>query len=790
MENSSSLSLKTRYTELCIGDFGKYTSIKVCGNEILSNGAKNVISICSGGEVFSPDKMTVSDDVMTFAFSAGQRTEKVDVRFCESEVSVTYEVVAVTKSISAVVFGPLEVNISDIVGDVVGVAQGGDVAFGAQSLNIKTIAGVPEEYADKFAKNIHYQTSNIDVSVGNIDEASRAAARTDNGCVLHLMCKRRDEIEYLDVMNAKKAMVLPLLSGDEDSKIAGAKISLFGCARADALARIGEIEVEHDLPHPLFEGEWGKTSRAAMKSYLISNFGADDWDFVMDKIKKAGWEYMYQEGPYEDWGHFTLDRNAFPGGDAQMKQLVAKARNNGINVGTHTLSNFLTTNDAFVTPTPSRHLLKQCELVLIYDVDFQSDELIFAPSDFFSYPLSLNGIQIGDEIIRYTKAEEIDGETHLTGCTRGAFGTAASAHTTDEIAYRLWDYPYNVFFPDIELQDEFADRIASLYNDTGLAQISFDGLEGCTYTGHGQYAVNRFVDRVYKKWDHNVLNDSSRLDHWTWHMSTRMNWGEPWGESMRTGQVESRIKNQDFFRRNLFPRMLGWFLLRLAERKFEASTLEDLEWSLSESAGFDAGYGMTIRVNTLKKHGQIDAFLEAIKNWDALRLSESFTNEQKELFKDPKTEWHLEKISDDKFELYPMMISKPFICDLAEMQPGQGGGADWSLENGFESKLYLRLRVTGDGAIKNPSIYTQSGCVTFNCTIEDSQYLLYSQSGVSVVTDKNYNVISDAPVTGEVTLTKGTNAVSFACDHAKDDTPEVSVRFITYGDPEIVNKKK
>ena len=789
MENTHSLLLKTRDTEISIDGSGKYSSIKVRGNEILSNGARNVVSVCAGENIYSPDKMTVADGTMTFDFTADGQAASVGLHFNESDISVSYEVVSVTDNVSAVVFGPLEVSIADVIGDVVGVAQGADIVFGTQSLNIKTIAGVPDEYADKFAQTVQYLTNSINVSVGNIAEASRAAARTDNGCVLHLMCKRRDVIEYLDVANAKKAMVLPLPAGDENAKITGAKVALFGCAKSDALSRIGEIEVEHGLPHPLFDGEWGKTARAAMKSYLISNFGADDWDFVIDKVKCAGWEYMYQEGPYEDWGHFTLSQNSFPGGDAQMKELVAKSRANGINVGTHTLSNFTTTNDAYVTPVPSANLLKQCPLTLIYNVDNAADEFVFAHSDLFQYPLSLNAVQIGDELIRYTKAEDKAGNIYLTGCTRGAFGTSAVSHSTDEKAYRMWDHPYNVFFPDIELQDKFADRIADLYNETGLAQISFDGLEGCTYTGHGQYAVNRFVDRIYKKWDHNVLNDSSRLDHWTWHMSTRMNWGEPWGEAMRTGQVESRIKNQDFFRRNLFPRMLGWFLLRLAERKFEASTLEDLEWSLSESAGFDAGYGMTIRVNTLKNHGQIDAFLDAIKNWDALRLSDSFSDELKEQLKDPKTEWHLEKITDSEFALYPMMISKPYICDLSEMQPGQGGGADWSIDNDFESKLYLRLRVTGDGAISNPSIFTQNGRVTFGCTVEDSQYLLYSNDGKAYVTDKNYNNISEATVTGDITLAEGTSAISFVCEHDRDDTPEVAVRFITYGYPETVVRK-
>ena len=42
---------------------------------------------------------------------------------------------------------------------------------------------------------------------------------------------------------------------------------------------------------------------------------------------------------------------------------------------------------------------------------------------------------------------------------------------------------------------------------------------------------------------------------------------------MRTEQMANKIKNQNFFQRNLFPRMFG-----------------GCGGSLSEAAGFDAGY--------------------------------------------------------------------------------------------------------------------------------------------------------------------------------------------------------
>jgi len=341
----------------------------------------------------------------------------------------------------------------------------------------------------------------------------------------------------------------------------------------------------------------------------------------------------------------------------------------------------------------------------------------------------------------------------------------------------------------LELQDEFSDRIIELFNKTGLSQISFDGLEGCDYTGQDEYAHTRFSVRCFNGWDHTVINDASGLHHFTWHMNTRMNWGEPWGEAMRTGQVEYRIKNQHFFRRNLFPRMLGWFLIRLAEKKFECSTLEDLEWALSESAGFDAGYGMTIGVPTLHLHGQMDKLLSAIKYWDTLRLADAFTEEQKEELKNPATEWHLEKEDENIYLLYPMEISKPYTCNLAEMQPGQPGGSDWSVTNIMEEGFSIRLYNEGEGSIKNPAFKTVGGTIKFSCTVGENQYLLYSFDGKAELTNKNFAPIENVAVSGSAALPKGTSALAFSCERAKYETPEISVRFITRGSPErIVNK--
>jgi len=778
--------LKTANTLVNINDKGFYTSIKVLGKEILSTGNYPVISATKDGKIILPKSLQVSGNKFTLKMEDGNT---IVLNVTQNPEYIVYEVAGISSAYKVIVFGPVKVNIHEVVGEIVGVAQQEDIAFGMQSLHIKTNGGIPYEVAEAYSKLFNYTGENTNLSVASIPFYNLAAVNAKDGTVFQLSSRNRGSVEYRKVQQIPNSLTLPVEGSD--ANIVGSKMVLFGDKRSQILHKIGQIEVEQGLPHPLINGEWDKVSRSAMRSYLISDFSEKEADFILDKAKKAGFKNIYHTDAFETWGHFKWKPSFVADGDEGVKRFVAKANSEGIDVGVHTLTNFLTTNDAYVTPIPSKNLLKQGVLTLLADLNNEQTTLEIAKSTLFDMPLTLNTLQIGDELIKFGKFVVVGDKMILTDCTRGAFGTQKLAHKKSEPLYRLWDYPYNTLFPDLKLQDEFATRLAEIFNKTGIKQISFDGLEGSMYTGQDYYATARFIKTFYDKLTDksNLLNDASRLDHFLWHIHTRMNWGEPWGEEMRKGQVENRIKNQEYFKRNLFPRMLGWFLVRLADRKFETTSLEDLEWALSESAGFDSGYAMSINSKTLHNHGQMDKLLDAMKNWDALRLSGSFTEEQKVKLKNPETEWHLEKKDETNFLLYPLFISKHFRCDLSEMQPGQPGGADWSWSSPTESSFALRLKVEGEGAISNPSFTTPKGVIKITGKISSGQYLLLDHAGNALLTDKNYQTIATLAVQGKAFLPAGSSAVAFACEVDKDSSPEVVVRYITKGVPEEVKKK-
>ena len=779
---AQSVRLKTKSTEILVNQKGYFSSVQVDKKEILGSGEYPLLTIGMGHQLLVPVNMVSNDSILRLRLSDG---EEVVLRYRQSDVCITLEVKDIPQQYETLIYGPLGVNIHEVVGDVVGVAQGQGVAFGFQALDIKTNGGIPEEYGALVTRHYGYTGKKAQLSVANIADYRLAATDTGDGAVFQFSVRKRDKEEYRSALQFKKSLALPVEG--EDGMIKGSKIAMFGCRQEDALARIGEIELEQGLPHPLFNGEWGKTSRAAMKSYLISDFSENNLDMVLDKAEMAGFKYIYHSGPFSDWGHFNWNSSFTRDGDEGVKRMVDKAKAKDINMGVHTLSNFITTNDSYVTPVPSKHLQKQGVLTLKEDITESQTDIRIQKNDLFEIPLSLNTLQIDDELIIYNKVEKEADFFLLKECKRGAFKTKASSHSSKTPLFKLSDHAYKVFFPDLALQDTLADRIAGLMNKTGLSQISFDGLEGCSYTGHDEYATSRFVTRCYTPFDHNVINDASRLNHNLWHIHTRMNWGEPWGEAMRTGQVANRIKNQDFFQRNLFPRMLGWFLIRLADRKFECSTLEDVEWALSEAAGFDAGYAMTINTATLNRHGQIDQLLQAIKHWDRLREAQAFTEEQKQRLKDPQTEWHLQAVDERNYQLYPLFVSKRYHCNLAELQPGQPGGADWVWENKYSGPCKIQLRLEGEGSVSNLSFTASGGTIKFPCKLESEQYLFYDFDGKATITDKNYNVIKVVNVEGKLHLPEASSPVSFSCEPGVGEAPEVVIRYITRGNPEKIS---
>jgi len=628
-----------------------------------------LVRVKAAGRELEPTGLRRGEETLSFSFEGGI---ELRVQVAEKRDYLRLKLVKAVRPglIEAVLWGPLNTTIGETVGEVVGVVRDAHFAIGIQTLNTKTCGG---------------NLVNDEGTTGG-----RTTATTEPfGSSLQAFTVNQARDRVMTVWHQHKNVPVKALPG---FKLEGSALALFGTAPEAVLPLIGQIEVAEGLPHPVIDGEWVKASKAAGRPYLIANFGERDFDAMLGYARRLGFTTIYHSGPFKTWGHFELLEDPFPDGRAGFKRCVDKARALGLRVGVHTLTNFVTTNDPFVTTAANRGLMAAGIAVLRQDVDAAATGIVVDREDYFRQESTLNSVLIDSEIVRYRDVTGA-GPYTLTDCVRGAFGTAAAPHAKGDEARKLMDHPYKTLFPDWPMQEELIRNLAGFFNETGASQLDFDGHEGTCYLGRGDYGHVHFVESFLSQVSHPVLNGSSNIGHFYWHFNSYINWGEPWYASFRESQSRYRFELQPFYERNYMPNMLGWFLMTPDTR------LEDIEWMLARAAGYGAGYAFVAEYETFQKNPATDAVIAAIRTWEEAKDLGVFSVEQRARLKDAERDFHLEKAGDGRWALQNYEKFH-FEHSKKVLQPGEPTHSEWTFENAFDSQpLHLRLLLTGEDAI-------------------------------------------------------------------------------------------
>ena len=776
--------------KISINDKGFITSIYDLSNNKEYLPAGSIVPLlgirCNGG-IENPALLKNKGNELTLTYEKNKVSARILV--VSRPGYLTFELIDISpfEKVELVIWGPYPTTISETIGESVGVVRNTEFAFGIQALNVKTLGGYPTEENDIEPSFNIFDSNPVDIGEEWKKQKlyrGQTSKATDNGSVLQAYCRNRLKDRVINNWGHEK-YVAPAFN---DGGVKGSKIALFGCPADQALKTIGEIELAESLPHPLIDGEWGKTARSATTSYLIIDFGEKDFDKAIELTKKAGLKYLYHGGPFETWGHFKLDEKAFPDNWESMKRCVERAKEQDVRLGVHTLSNFITTNDPYVTPVPDKRLAKVGESVLTSSIDESADEIFIESPDFFSQMENntLHSVVIDDEIIRY---REVSASTpwKLLGCARGAFGTKAVQHNKGEKVGKLIDHPYKVFLSDASLSEEIAVNIAKLFNETGLLQTSFDGLEGVWSTGMGQYARNMFTKIWYDHLDPEikgkVINDASNPGHFNWHINTRYNWGEPWYAGFRESQTSYRLMNQDFFSRNLLPHMLGWFNMTAQ------TSIEDTEWLLARAAGFDAGFAFNVSLRNVETNGQSDQIFNAIRIWETARMAGAFTPEQKKKMQDIRMEFHLEQTGENKWDLFPYQIER-YEHNQKIRQPGEPVHSIFDFTNPFEAQpLMLQITLAGEQNEVSPVDGITIEINNYNtidipAKMQAGQTLKLDGKGTLQHFDKNWKLIETLNIEKVPLLVKGKNRIMIDAAFTTEGSSKLKLEVRTIGNAE------
>lgn len=453
--------------------------------------------------------------------------------------------------------------------------------------------------------------------------------------------------------------------------------------------------------------------------------------------------------------------------------LKAQCRKAGIDLGLTVLANRIPTDSQLVTPKPSEHLLKQGILKLQLPMDEKQDEFAVYRSDLFNQPAYINVLQIDEELITYRTTERSGDIQLIYGCTRGAFGTKKSAHSKDATVYKLWDTPERTLLPDLEQQNLMAQAEAQRLAKTNYPLLIFNDLKSYGYI-EGDAAIGSLLDTM-RKYNPDKLIQGDLLSPVSQCYLDRINENQLWNATMRTKIVETLAVKQEFYHSHQMPWMIGNFQVHLADKNQPATTMEELEWFLSQAAAFDAGFGLDFSAETMRHHGLTEAMLNQVNLWETIRLSGAFNEEVKNQLKDPFGNWHLEKIDDSTWHLYPLHISRQYRCSSCEER--------WEWYSPFKSRFAMRISVEGKGSVSELSFRTANGILYFPCSLEAGQHLLYGFDGKVYLTDGNYNILEEMVPQGVSYLDEGTSEVSFTYEAQSESKkqPQVTVRYFTQG---------
>ncbi len=722
-----------------------------------------LIRLKAGKEILLPESTRWNDDTVTVFFNPYINVllsiEELD-RYMKIKV---LEVNDNNNIIDVLFYGPFPTIIDETIGEIVGVVRENDYALAIQSLNAKTTGG---------------KLNNPD---GSDPARGTTATAEDHGSSLQAYCNNRDKDRVYAIWN--KSIPKAFIPANPDGNPEGSAIALFGCREEEVLSVIEQIELEQRLPHSTINGRWSKTSPDANKPYLITTFTEDNIGEIIEYTKRLGYNAFYHSHPFSTWGHFDLIEDQFPSGWDGMKECVEKSKQEGLRVGAHTLTNFITTNDPFVTPVPDKNLMVFCKTTLGRALAATDAEIYIDNPEAYDFKNTNQSLIVGNEIIRFSGISE-DEPYILLDCKRGQYGTKPHSYPAGTEIARLVDHPYKVFFPNWYLQKEMISNLADFFNYTGVGQLDFDGHEGGWGTGEGEFGMDYFSEQLQAQVDHDLRNGSSRSNHYYWHTVSYINWGEPWYGGFTKSQGHYRYQNQALLKRNYIPNMLGWFMLT------ESTTLQEFEYMLARSAGYDAGYALYSMLDDMKNNPEFELIAEAINTWEEARLRKIFNKNQLEELRDVNNDFSLSRISDKEFILQHYEKEHFELLNLP-LQPGQPNEVKVDFETGEEQPLYFVIGAVGEsGSITKISI-DYNGYVTYNIDVElkpdwsiiyrgDDKLLIYDEVGrlETKIDFEEENIILNkgvSSITVSADFSAGSNIKLRGYVRLKDETEKISL---------------
>ncbi|WP_427896217.1 Ig domain-containing protein [Kribbella sp. GL6] len=727
------LRIDAGYLSIALSNSGRVTALTDVrsGKDYLAPGkSAPLVSLLVDGHLEEPTSVTPPvlpdqrHDPATLEFKLPSATVQVSV-----VRRPTYTTLAITglhakggADVQTAFWGPLPTvispkNANQEVGEAAGVVRDQGFAFGLRPLNDKTVGAWPiEDGQYGFASDVTENPYDLQVDV--MYEWS-AAAVTPWGSLLRAYTydysKQRTRRER-NGFNGSASFELGPLTGP-DAGIVGSSVAVFGSAPELAPTVLSQVEVGEGQPHPTLNGQWQKVSQGSSASEFWLTTGSNNVADYADLARASGLDWIYDatggRGPWASTGHYGLS-NAYQNSDDALAAGVRSANQRGVQMGAHTLSDFIEPNDAYLKAPADPRLAVRPGPRLTRALA-PGDGQLYVDDVTRLAPGPANLLRIGNEFVSYTGQEKVsDTEWRLTGLTRGAWTSTPVAHSAGDAAQVVVKNSYGGAIGGLGVIDEIADRLATLYGKAGLKGISFDGLESASQSGWGSYGIARMVNGFYRDLDAKAadgfVSEASRISSNTWSVQTRMSWGEP-----NITSLDQVIRNNRFYRANFLPGMMGQTTLSTTRK-------DAIVGALAVAASWNAGsqYYASLSLGSTSAGRDL---LAAVRAWESARNAGAFTPEQRAALGDTKRHWQLTTIApDSEWSLQeldaagaPLGAAQPVKAPVPHLDgnpPTARAGALYEYKLGTNTPQTRKFTVTGGALPAGLTLDSDTGAIT------------------------------------------------------------------------------
>ena len=438
-------------------------------------------------------------------------------------------------------------------------------------------------------------------------------------------------------------------------KLRGCEVALIVSKTEKYLDVVEQIEEDYNLPKGVAAR---RNPRLNSSVYWVGNLNPQTVDEHIEHAKRGGFRNMlvyYSAMVYEDeiyalCGNYDFRREVYPNGYEDVKAVLKKIKDAGITPGLHFLHTHIGKRSRYVTPVADHRLSLTRHFTLAKPLGF-NDTTVFVeenPEDSVMHE-KCRVLKFGGELIHY-ESFTTEPPYRFEGCVRGHWDTNITEHELGQIGGLLDISEFSAVSVYVNqnssLQDEIADKIAALYN-CGFEFVYMDGSEGANPPF--EYHVPNAQYRVYKKFNHEPLFvEGAAKGHFSWHMMSGGNAFDIFpAETFKAMAAKHPLQEAPMMAKNFTRVDFGWW------RYFPDAQPDLYEYSTSKAASWDCPVTLQARNDLFVKNPRNADVFEVIRRWEDVRAKRWLTDEQKQMLRDPDTEYILLINEKDEYELVP-----------------------------------------------------------------------------------------------------------------------------------------